>query len=118
MCGDGTNDVGALKHADVGVALLSAPRPETAPPMASPVAIRDQGSTRRRPNSNSNAKANGSMSRANGTTPRANGALPNKALSPGATSVQRTLQQMKEEMEAEAAANIVQFGDASIAAPF
>lgn len=124
MCGDGTNDVGALKHAHVGVALLSAAslsKPD-AKKFSSPAAnghtavaqntSRNAGGrrTKERPASKSQQKPDSQRK-----APVQELEKPEK---PAPAPAELAIQQMMEEMEAQAKADIVQFGDASIAAPF
>ncbi|KAK0091546.1 hypothetical protein PV326_003051 [Microctonus aethiopoides] len=89
MCGDGTNDVGALKHAQVGVAILSSP-PERA------ISASHETETN---NITTNISNNTSR---NMTRQQMNN-----------MQIQKLLKEMEEQDQI-----IVKLGDASIAAPF
>lgn len=98
MCGDGTNDVGALKHAHVGVAILSnAPErlPEEKPLLPKPVEKekrRENGPRRLRQNED-------------GVRNRQN-------------NCQAQIQQLMKELEDQDQVQVIKLGDASIASPF
>ncbi|XP_069051808.1 endoplasmic reticulum transmembrane helix translocase isoform X1 [Lepisosteus oculatus] len=111
MCGDGTNDVGALKHAHIGVALL-ANAPERMPER------RKRGREDREPRPSGELRA-----------PPLSGSGGAKLSSRGAR--QRVLAQREEQLAAqkerisqvlreleEDQVQVVKLGDASIAAPF
>ncbi|KAJ8300410.1 hypothetical protein KUTeg_021929 [Tegillarca granosa] len=117
MCGDGTNDVGALKHAHVGVALLSN-APERPPERK-----------RIKPDTEKNNMLDGET----GTSPSdklaqmsaKGGKLGGRAAKQRAIArgdnlapAQKKLQTMLREMQEEEKAQVVQLGDASIASPF
>uniref|UniRef100_A0A1L8DE88 Endoplasmic reticulum transmembrane helix translocase n=2 Tax=Nyssomyia neivai TaxID=330878 RepID=A0A1L8DE88_9DIPT len=98
MCGDGTNDVGALKHANVGVSILSnaplkAPeakkqeRPEVEAPRAAP---------RDRPNLSARERA----------------------LLRHRDQIMSTQERLQKELKELEEVQVVKLGDASIAAPF
>lgn len=124
MCGDGTNDVGALKHANVGVSLLSnAPARRNAN-----TANTATGNIENTANSTSVATntANQRLSNRSAQTGHAS-RLQNNALSPR----ERALQQRREQLSQtqarlqtvlreidEEQVSVVKLGDASIAAPF
>lgn len=92
MCGDGTNDVGALKAAHVGVSIINNPRLESLVEEAS--------------------KANASKDNA-----ATSGGKKNKA-GKGSTSKDRLARAMLELQAHESEPSIVKLGDASIASPF
>ncbi|KAJ8300415.1 hypothetical protein KUTeg_021934 [Tegillarca granosa] len=117
MCGDGTNDVGALKHAHVGVALLSN-APERPPERK-----------RIKPDTEKNNMLDGET----GTSPSdklaqmsaKGGKLGGRAAKQRAIArgdnlapAQKKLQTMLREMQEEEKAQVVRLGDASIASPF
>ncbi|XP_064615938.1 endoplasmic reticulum transmembrane helix translocase-like [Liolophura sinensis] len=111
MCGDGTNDVGALKHAHVGVALL-ANAPERPPDRRK--AKKEEPSSSVDDSSSPNDRlaalaARGKIGSRASKSRGGNQAIP---------SSQKKLQNLLKEMEEEEKASVVRLGDASIASPF
>lgn len=94
MCGDGTNDVGALKHAPVGVAILSSPPEKLL-------------SEKREDSKNDTS-----------VSPISNGPRTNPRVAPVSTraKLQKILKEIDNEVQEQSV--IVKLGDASIAAPF
>ena len=98
MCGDGTNDVGALKHAHVGVAILS----------SQPVVEKKEASKK-------SEVAKPSVSKKIGKRPLTSDNEPQLSRQ---QKQQQKLQELLREIEESERAAIVKLGDASIAAPF
>lgn len=108
MCGDGTNDVGALKHAHVGVSILS-----------NSATIRKKKLPLEKQSSNE-AKPVGSHSRKRERDSERQMSVRERAIArhrENLNSTQDILQQAMKEIE-EDQIKIVKLGDASIAAPF
>nr|XP_043614815.1 probable manganese-transporting ATPase PDR2 [Erigeron canadensis]XP_043614816.1 probable manganese-transporting ATPase PDR2 [Erigeron canadensis] len=105
MCGDGTNDVGALKQAHVGVALLNAIPPSTG----------DKPSSEAKPTKPKKPKSATEPS-SSSITPAAN----NRRLTPAEVQRQKLKKMMDELNEGDdgRSAPIVKLGDASMASPF
>ncbi|CAG0890511.1 unnamed protein product [Cyprideis torosa] len=120
MCGDGTNDVGALKHAHVGVAILSGFGAEKMP---TPPSAKEQKTASNPPSSQTArprpltalSAAGPGGSRRGGAGQRLPREHPNQQR---LTETQQQLQQLLKEIDEAEKAALVQLGDASIAAPF
>lgn len=105
MCGDGTNDVGALKHAQVGVAILSN-APEKLP-------------EKKKVERNTEKEKDKSPSLQNAAI-RHRGGQNNyiNRLNQNPNAANSQLHKLLKEIEDQEQARIVKLGDASIAAPF
>ncbi|XP_060069748.1 endoplasmic reticulum transmembrane helix translocase-like [Ylistrum balloti] len=116
MCGDGTNDVGALKHAHVGVALLCN-APEKPPERRKRRPI-DEGSS-----VDGDAGSNENQNDKHSLTSRSKGgsrAAKQRAIARGdnLAPAQKKLANMLKDLEEEEKAQVIRLGDASIASPF
>lgn len=101
MCGDGTNDVGALKHAQVGVAIL-ANAPERLPDAAE-----------RRDKTRELEKRQRDLVRSGGNRPSNV-----KSVIEQRDKLQNRVNKLMRELEEEEQLQVVKLGDASIASPF
>ncbi|KAL6572787.1 putative manganese-transporting ATPase pdr2 [Orobanche minor] len=118
MCGDGTNDVGALKQAHIGVALLNA-----IPPSKNE---KSQNETDKsgKPKKTRSASANTdspSKSRAVSKSESTSNQAANRHLTPAEIQRQKLkklMNELNEEGDGGRSAPIVKLGDASMASPF
>ena len=121
----GTNDVGALKHAHVGVAILShcpewvekkqALLAQLGKEKETP-AIKDKDAANGAPQAPTKARV-GSSSAVSRPAGRS-GPSSKRSGGPATQSMEKQLNQMLKEIEEQEKAQIVKLGDASIAAPF
>ncbi|KAH3794144.1 endoplasmic reticulum transmembrane helix translocase-like [Dreissena polymorpha] len=111
MCGDGTNDVGALKHAHVGVALL-ANAPERMP--------ESRHKKEKEEPSDLTSNATDRQISPRGLAGKQSRVAKQRAIARGdnMAPAQKKLQTMMKEIEEEEKAAVVRLGDASIASPF
>jgi len=101
MCGDGTNDVGALKHAHVGVAILS----------SVPTKKKKEEKKEEKEEKSKEGDKFDKLKRRPGA---GEGSRPKDRLSAQHAKLERMMKEMQEMEEA----SVVKLGDASIAAPF
>lgn len=117
MCGDGTNDVGALKHAHVGVSILS----------NAPLKIGANKSKPKKEETVTNVTSN-TLANSNPTPPARRQLMDaERNLSPRERALRQSRQKLQENQERlqkvlkemdEQSMKVVKLGDASIAAPF
>lgn len=105
MCGDGTNDVGALKHADVGVAILA----------NAPERLTDTKDMRLRLEREMEKER---RQRESAPPPRGRGNHPFRNVENNLVQLQNNIQKLAKELEEQDQAQVVKLGDASIASPF
>ena len=128
MCGDGTNDVGALKHAHVGVALLSSAGP--LPPRTQPLraiedpnglmaGASDQNTVSKQAGKKQVVKSTGKRPGHQASSPA--GTSSAQPMTPDEKRREKVLEaqaKLKELLEDPDGPKFVKLGDASIAAPF
>ncbi|XP_022965544.1 probable manganese-transporting ATPase PDR2 [Cucurbita maxima] len=129
MCGDGTNDVGALKQAHVGIALLNAVPPPKTGNSPSEASKDDSGrsakSKKSKPSSESSGKAltsgeGSSKSKVSSKLDSVAEQASNRSRTPAEMQRQK-LKKLMDELNEEGdgrSAPIVKLGDASMASPF
>ncbi|XP_042388358.1 probable manganese-transporting ATPase PDR2 [Zingiber officinale] len=116
MCGDGTNDVGALKQAHVGIALLNAVLPTQT----------GEASSQTQPSKSENkagksTKPKSVLESSKSVVPANNTATTSNRHLTAAEKQRQKLQKMLDEMNEEGdgrSAPVVKLGDASMASPF
>ncbi|KAK1315965.1 putative cation-transporting ATPase [Acorus calamus] len=126
MCGDGTNDVGALKQAHVGVALLNAVPPPQSGGTSSSQSSKSETNKSGKPkklkstSEASNALTINDGSHGNTQNKSSSGSSSNRNLTP-ADKQREKLKKLIDEMNEDGdgrSAPLVKLGDASMASPF
>ncbi|KAK8457839.1 hypothetical protein SEVIR_3G255000v4 [Setaria viridis] len=112
MCGDGTNDVGALKQAHVGIALLNAEPVQKADSKSK--AESKSGKLKKQKAAN---EASSQVTPATNSPAKASSSRPLTAAERQREKLQKMLDEMNDESDGRSAP-IVKLGDASMASPF